>query len=535
MAEKVIIELDVDSDEAVKGLDKVNNSVEDIQKTTSKSETGLKKFGTTLKNLGKGAALIGLISAAFGLLQEALQNNQKVMDVVNNVFTSFGIIANDLFNFVTDDLAPALASVFEAPQKALEAVKTGIQDFVDRQLKLLFDGLGLFGKAFDKLLSGDIKGALMDAGEGFVEIQRAINPLVIVTEAAVKGTIAASEAIVDYATDTYNAADAITEQTKSLRLLELQQTRIREQYDRDAENLRQVRDDTTKTIEERIEANRKLGEVLDEQQKLEQKTVTDRIAALQNQQKELGVTQERIEEIYELETELIAIEAQQAGFRSEQLTNENALLQEQADLKSASIEREKQEEKELSDFITDLDKKNEKEQQDASKKTIALEQKTRDAKIQAASDVLNVVSSFAEEGSDLAKGAAIAQATIDTYKGATAAFSAVAGIPVIGPALGAAAAAAAVAAGIANVRSILSVNTNPKNKSGSVNPSVPTAPTQAAIEAPDFSIAGDDGQSQLADAVSSAQNEPTRAYVVSSDIDNANAFDRQTERGATFG
>lgn len=52
------------------------------------------------------------------------------------------------------------------------------------------------------------------------------------------------------------------------------------------------------------------------------------------------------------------------------------------------------------------------------------------------------------------KAAAIADTTIKTYQSATAAFTALAGIPVVGPALGAAAAAAAIAAGIANVAKI---------------------------------------------------------------------------------
>lgn len=52
--------------------------------------------------------------------------------------------------------------------------------------------------------------------------------------------------------------------------------------------------------------------------------------------------------------------------------------------------------------------------------------------------------------------AAIAQATIDTYKAATSAYSAMAGIPFIGPALGVAAAAAAVAAGMSNISKIRS-------------------------------------------------------------------------------
>lgn len=59
-----------------------------------------------------------------------------------------------------------------------------------------------------------------------------------------------------------------------------------------------------------------------------------------------------------------------------------------------------------------------------------------------------------KKGKAIAKAAAIVQTTIKTYESATSAFAAMAGIPYVGPALGAAAAAAAVAAGMANVSAI---------------------------------------------------------------------------------
>jgi len=54
----------------------------------------------------------------------------------------------------------------------------------------------------------------------------------------------------------------------------------------------------------------------------------------------------------------------------------------------------------------------------------------------------------------LYKAAAVAQAVMDTYASANAAFKAMAGIPYVGPALGAAAAALAVGLGVANVAKI---------------------------------------------------------------------------------
>jgi hypothetical protein len=66
----------------------------------------------------------------------------------------------------------------------------------------------------------------------------------------------------------------------------------------------------------------------------------------------------------------------------------------------------------------------------------------------------------------IGKAAAIAQALIDTYAAANAAYKALAGIPVVGPALAAAAAAAAIAAGLANVSRIKSQSFSGGGSSG---------------------------------------------------------------------
>lgn len=59
-----------------------------------------------------------------------------------------------------------------------------------------------------------------------------------------------------------------------------------------------------------------------------------------------------------------------------------------------------------------------------------------------------------KKGFEVAKVAAIAETTINTYRSATGAYAALAPIPVVGPALGTAAAAVAIAAGMANVSAI---------------------------------------------------------------------------------
>ena len=72
---------------------------------------------------------------------------------------------------------------------------------------------------------------------------------------------------------------------------------------------------------------------------------------------------------------------------------------------------------------------------------------------------LSQISAFEnKKAAKIAKGAAIAQATIDTYASANAAFNSLAGVPVVGFNLATAAAAAAIVAGLSNVASIAATN-----------------------------------------------------------------------------
>lgn len=83
-----------------------------------------------------------------------------------------------------------------------------------------------------------------------------------------------------------------------------------------------------------------------------------------------------------------------------------------------------------------------------------IEEAKNENKLQLASSTFGNLAAIFGEESKAGKAAAIAQTTIDTYQAATAAYKSLAGIPIVGPALGGIAAAAAVVSGIANVKKI---------------------------------------------------------------------------------
>jgi hypothetical protein len=98
-------------------------------------------------------------------------------------------------------------------------------------------------------------------------------------------------------------------------------------------------------------------------------------------------------------------------------------------------------------------------------------------------DALGQLSTIVGQDTVAGKAFAIAKATIDTYQSAVAAYKSLAGIPVIGPALGAIAAAAAVASGIATVKKIVAVQVPnaPSNNGGNATQTTPGAPGERPI------------------------------------------------------
>jgi hypothetical protein len=114
----------------------------------------------------------------------------------------------------------------------------------------------------------------------------------------------------------------------------------------------------------------------------------------------------------------------------------------------------------------------------------------------AISDELAQQNRFAFEAK---KAADIASAITNTYQAATGSYSALASIPYVGPALGAAAAAAAVASGILNVRNIAKTKFGDGSVDSSAAPtSVNTSTaTTGASSATEFAPYATEGQSSL--------------------------------------
>jgi len=231
---------------------------------------------------------------------------------------------------------------------------------------------------------------------------------------------------------------------------------IKADADRQAE-IQKKRDEETKKAQEQqqkiVDANKKRLEEIRKAEEAEaarkaeiDKRVNEQLAT--NLQNEIDTTVQK-----EIEKEAI-LKSLREKTAEEKLEEEYTNAQNVLIAANAS-------QKELSDLFNHYENKRQeiRDAADADAEKKAEEQKVRDEAVAAnrlavAANTANLIAQLAGEGSAIAKGVAVAQATIDTYKGAVSAYGALAPIPIVGPALGGIAAAAAIASGLKAVKQI---------------------------------------------------------------------------------
>ena len=583
MAEVIQVQLDIETKKAQKGVDNLTDEIvnlnkevaqgnketakglKGVEKASDKTSGGVKKIGSALKALG-----IGLIIAGFSKFVEVLNENQKVADFFSITFEALSLAFNDFFNFIlsnTDAITNFFKAVFEDPVQNMKDFGNSLYEGVIVRFNEALEVLGYLGAAIEKLFKGDFAGA-MDAasmaGKQFVDVVTGVDDSFDKTVEAVDNIITATS---NYVKETVKAATENINLAKTAELAAVANQGLIEEYDRLAEEQRQLRDNEFNTIEERVAANNKLKEVLDEQKKLMLENANAILAAAQAQFDKNGNDENQIA-LLEAQNELLAVEAQIKGFMSEQDSNANALKKEALELEQSKIDATAERQKAERDFnaeIIENDVLRLQAQQNNAVKEKELEEKRlkekRDsykAGTQAFQDAQNELDAYSEESarnqvkiqkdldkaketqmtqtlgnlativgknSKFGKAIAIVQAIRDTYAGATKALSQ-------GGIFGFIGAAAVTAAGIANVKAITSTPdpTPPAGASVGGGSSIPPTPSTP----PAFNIVGQGETSQLADAIGSQASEPVRAYVVSNDVTTAQGLERNIVEGATI-
>jgi|LUMP01.1.fsa_nt_gb hypothetical protein len=463
---EVIVKIGTDIDAAKKDLESVKNSVEDIGKSTDEGTKATKKMAGGLKGIGVAikAAGIGLLLKGLQMLADVFMQNQKTADFFNTAFEAVSIALNDFVNFIldnTDGVVSFFKDIFENPLDSIKSLGTAIKDNLIERFNSLIEASGFLAEAMIKVFKGDFKGAVAsakEAGKEFVDVMTGVDNS---TEKITNGLNKAVEASTKYVKATVNSAKTNVQLAKSAKLAQAQLQGVIERYDTAAERQRQLRDDETASFEARIAANDMLGATLEAQFVEMTKLAELKVKAAQADYNKLK-NDENLIALMEAKNELAGVEAQITGFRSEQLTNQVSLERELAEAKKevylAGLDARELEIAETNAHYDELVKLAKKAGEDVIQiekqranalKIIHLNEQAHKAGL--AADTAGQIADIAGRETTFGKAAAVAQATMNTYQGAT---KALADLP---PPLGAIMAVLTVAQGLINVNKIATV------------------------------------------------------------------------------
>ena len=634
---KYTVELDVDSEGAVKGIEQVNEALKDTGKLAKTELKGVDKelegVGSGSKDAKKGvfaldlgfkglgasmkAAGIGLIVSAFLFLQEALSKNQEIMDVMNITFTTFSILTKQLTDIFVDNikvlykaaqnfdqLGSVMGSILDLQMfPFILAWKSMEQGITAAQLAWEMSWLGSGDETKIETLRSslhevngeilDLTNAAIESGKNIVDnVGGAFTEIIDFTNVYAQNGIDLYSKLFDISvTGALNQAEAIVLLQKNAELAAAENRLLMQDYDKLAELERQIRDDVSVSLDDRITANTKLGEILKEQEKLMIKNADAILLSAQAQFKLTGLDEDYVK-VLDAKAEKAGVLAAIVGKTSEQLVNTTALDNERNNLELTNDEAKVIRQNAQSAFLAEMDENasrrlqttlnnliaentaetlrleekraifeegtqayvdannelldyqqlNANQQIRIGKEITAQNKKEGDAKIQIDKNVANaklgiagntmaLIGEIAGKGSKIGKAMAIGQATISGYQGVQNAFSTASESPITAtfPAYPFIQAGLAGAFAAVNIAKI--VSTKPSGGGGAAGLSTVSTPVQA----PAFNIVGQGQGNQIATALGQQQQTPIQAFVVSQDVTTAQSLENGIIQGAILG
>ena len=352
MAIKKTVQITADSEAAIKAFEDMQKKIEELDQQVRNLNTTTESVDKSAKSVAKGfkgvglalkAAGVGLFLKAFGMLQEIFMTNSKIVDGFTTVFNFLALSFNDFFKWVEGSVGPIrdyFKSIFNDPKQAVMDLGQAIIDNLVERFESLIEAAGFLGDAIGHLFKGEwseAADAAKEAGKEMVDVFTGVDGSVEkISETVTEGVRALGE----YTKSTWNQAEAMTNLNNQALVAEARNERLLKGYMLQAEQLRQLRDDERKTIDERIQANKDLGAVLDEQERVMRENAQ---LAIDNARAKLALDENNTEAQIELENALyrmLDVEETVAGFRSEYLINQMGLEREALELQDMRTEGE---------------------------------------------------------------------------------------------------------------------------------------------------------------------------------------------------
>jgi hypothetical protein len=532
------------------------------EKGAKGASKGMKGFGTSIGGVLKSLGLIAIAVEVFNFLKELLMQNQVILDAFNVATTALQILFQKLFERVTA-LAEPMKAAFSDPKQAVLDLWEAIKENIANRIEGLANQFTALGAIIQGVFDRDLD-AIKEAGKDFATatIQVATGLDEVQQAAAVDGLKNFAVDVKEATVAAVSQADALVKLRNEVKLLEADQRALILVRQKEAEDQRQIRDDISQTLADRIAANEKLGEI-QAKQLAEETAIAEKRISLARQ--ELALDKNNIDlqvALKDAKTELFDIEERIGGQKSEQLTNEKALEKELFDLQTelAKVGKENRELEllELEQYYAALEEQArlagdnttdiEGAKQDALAKLrkkfrdedLKADQKLRDDKIKLQQDYLSAAGGVlgaldqlitasgnnSKQAVALQKTLAVAQIAIDTAKAIVGAIAQAQSVPYPGNLVAIATGVAAVVAGIASA--VTTLNSADVGGATAQPPQAPQVTSAPAVQQ------ATSGTTELG-GVDQANLAPIQAFVVETEVTGNQNNVNQIESQANFG
>jgi len=575
--EKIVIQVQADTKDAVKGIDKVDESIKDVNKSSADTTNSLDKMsggaisgfkgitksvGTAIKGFkslkfaiaatGIGALVIAItaVGQAFTRSEEGQNKFAKIMGVI-------GAVTGQFIDAIAG-LGDLIIGVFENPKQALTNFANLIKDNIVNRFEGLLELVPQLGKAIGLLFEGKFKEAGKTATNAVAKVSLGVEDIVDKTQQAIDKTNEFIQATVEEGEIAGKIADQRAKADKVERDLLVQ----RAEANRKIAELREIAaNKETVTVQERLDAIKEASEVENEITAKEIEAAKLRLEAKQAENA-LGLsTKADLEEEAQLKARVIELETARLNTQKRLTAELTGAIREQAAEEKAIQAEKDAAEKERKDRIAKEDKEREetqlKEKEERDARIVAGQQQTDAMLTQSKAQAVDAAISLFGAETAAGKAALIAKQLLAvkemvneakktiTFSSLVAARSATAvaggtaetakiGFPqnipmLIGYALQAVGIIGAISSAVGKSKSVASS----LGGGGGSTPSIakPSAPTSAP---PAFNIVGASGTNQLAETIAGQNERPVKAFVTSQDVTTAQSLDRNIVEGASI-
>ena len=199
MAQKVVIDLDVNTSKGVQQVNELNKSISNTNKEVSTVGDSSKQLTSSLDSVSGGAVSafknlksglttavsgfnslkvaiigtgIGALIIAILAVKQAFTSSEEGQNKFAKIMGVIGSVVGNLSDILSD-LGMKIISAFENPKQALIDFKNLIKENIQNRFQAIIDTLGFLGSAFKKVFSGDFSGALEDAkkaGSSYIDV-----------------------------------------------------------------------------------------------------------------------------------------------------------------------------------------------------------------------------------------------------------------------------------------------------------------------------------------------------------------------------